>query len=75
MVLRATAFCFTLIAAVVAGVDHETHKIPITISDNMPSFTVSVTAKCHYLSSSVRVSCFSFLIPLPAIIYSFIISL
>ncbi|KAD3338203.1 hypothetical protein E3N88_33724 [Mikania micrantha] len=53
MVLRATAFCFTLIAAVVAGVDHETHKIPITISDNMPSFTVFVTAKWHYLSFSV----------------------
>ncbi|KAK9057265.1 hypothetical protein SSX86_022100 [Deinandra increscens subsp. villosa] len=30
-----------------------TQKIPITISDNLPPFNISVTAKWHYLSVNV----------------------
>ncbi|KAK1428214.1 hypothetical protein QVD17_17043 [Tagetes erecta] len=51
--LRAMAVCFTLVAAVVAVVDHETKMIPITISDNYPPLRVAVTAKWHYVSSTV----------------------
>ncbi|KAI3668238.1 hypothetical protein L6452_43315 [Arctium lappa] len=53
MVLRAVAFCLTLVAAVVAGVDYQTQTIPITISDSLAPLTIQVTAKWHYLSSSV----------------------
>ncbi|XP_071720825.1 CASP-like protein 1E1 [Rutidosis leptorrhynchoides] len=53
IVLRTMAFCFTLVAAVVAGVDFETKNIPVTISDQLPPFNIKVTAKWHYLSSTV----------------------
>nr|GEZ68417.1 CASP-like protein 1E2 [Tanacetum cinerariifolium] len=53
MLLRTMAFCFTLLAAVVAGTDYQTKSIPITLSDSLPAFNIAVTAKWHYLSSTV----------------------
>lgn len=53
MLLRTMAFCFTLVAAVVAGTDYQTKNIPITLSDSLPTFSIAVTAKWHYLSSTV----------------------
>ncbi|KAK2990575.1 hypothetical protein RJ640_019855 [Escallonia rubra] len=53
MVLRCLGLAFTLVAAVVAGLDKETKIIPITVVDSMPPLHVSVTAKWHYMSATV----------------------
>ncbi|KAK3004155.1 hypothetical protein RJ639_019051 [Escallonia herrerae] len=53
MVLRGLGLAFTLVAAVVAGLDEETKIIPITVVDSMPPLHVAVTAKWHYMSATL----------------------
>ncbi|XP_059648185.1 CASP-like protein 1E2 [Cornus florida] len=52
-VLRLLAFAFTLVAAIVLGVDRQTKVVPIQVVPTLPPLSVPVTAKWNYLSAFV----------------------
>ncbi|XP_059648871.1 CASP-like protein 1E2 [Cornus florida] len=52
-VLRLLAFAFTLVAAIVLGVDKQTKVVPIQVVPTLPPLSVPVTAKWKYLSAFV----------------------
>ncbi|GLU07443.1 hypothetical protein SLE2022_244020 [Rubroshorea leprosula] len=51
--LRILGLALTMVAAIVAGVDKETAVVSFTITKNLPTIHVPVTAKWQYLSSNV----------------------
>ncbi|KAK3011415.1 hypothetical protein RJ639_010903 [Escallonia herrerae] len=53
LVLRFVALAFTLVAAVVLGVDKQTKHMEVTIVSSQPPVHVSVASKWHYLSAFV----------------------
>ncbi|XP_059625752.1 CASP-like protein 1E1 [Cornus florida] len=53
MGLRIVGLVFTLVAAVVGGVNKETKMMTLSIFQTLPSIHVPVTAKWFYMSSSV----------------------
>jgi len=52
-VLRFMAFAFTLVAAIVFGVDKQTKVVPMQLVPTLPPINVPVTAKWNYLSAFV----------------------
>ncbi|KAA8543154.1 hypothetical protein F0562_021351 [Nyssa sinensis] len=53
LVLRILGLAFTLVAAVVAGVNKETKIISITMAESLAPLQIPFTAKWHYLSAFV----------------------
>ncbi|KAK4265688.1 hypothetical protein QN277_026705 [Acacia crassicarpa] len=53
LVLRVLGLVFTLVAAVLLGVDKQTKVIGVKLVDTLPAINVPVSAKYHYLSAFV----------------------
>ncbi|XP_028751683.1 CASP-like protein 1E1 isoform X1 [Neltuma alba] len=53
LVLRALGLVFTLVAAVLVGVDKQTKVVGVQLIDTLPPVNVPVSAKYHYLSAFV----------------------
>ncbi|KAI8522750.1 hypothetical protein RHMOL_Rhmol13G0021300 [Rhododendron molle] len=53
LVLRVVGMGFSLVAAVMVGVDKETEVVAITVVDTLPPLHVSLTAKWCYMSAFV----------------------
>ncbi|KAH7838013.1 hypothetical protein Vadar_020998 [Vaccinium darrowii] len=53
LVLRVVVMGFTLVAAVVGGVNKETEVVAVTIVDTLPPLHLPVTAKRYYMSAFV----------------------
>ena len=51
LVLRISGLVFTLVAAVLLGVDKQTKVVSVKFIDTLPALNVPVTAKYHYLSA------------------------
>ncbi|XP_058200202.1 CASP-like protein 1E1 [Rhododendron vialii] len=53
LVLRVVGMGFSLVAAVMVGVDKETEVVALTVVDTLPPLHVSLTAKWYYMSAFV----------------------
>ncbi|OMO77864.1 hypothetical protein CCACVL1_14760 [Corchorus capsularis] len=53
VMLRFMGLLLTLVAAIVTGLDKETQTISVSISKNLPTLHVPVTAKWQYMSATV----------------------
>lgn len=51
--LRVVGMGFSLVAAVMVGVDKDTEVVAITVVDTLPPLHVSLTAKWYYMSALV----------------------
>ncbi|KAL6968435.1 hypothetical protein U1Q18_034238 [Sarracenia purpurea var. burkii] len=53
LVLRLLGLAFTLVAAVVGGVNKETQLVAVTMLETLPPLRIPVTAKWYYMSAFV----------------------